>query len=139
MHNVDEILFPKNITDSLKDSNILFSTNIDWDTDMASVHVSYFYLKEDKYLKNDNHISSKERLIGIGLCNKTGMINVCHFDGECHIYFWVKPEELSDNIETVKEEWEVEDVRLHVKAIKEKWTIERNSKKELSKKKSNLK
>ncbi|SRR3972149_1174908 len=122
MHNVDKILF---------------QTNINWDTDMVSVDVSCFVLKKDKII-GDNTIMTSERLYGVGICEKTGMINVCNFDGNYYTYFWVMPDEII-SINPSVEEWYSDDVKRHIKAIREKWIIEKNTKKELKQKKNKQK
>jgi hypothetical protein len=137
MLKVDEILFSKKPSEPLKHFNVLFNTNVDWDTDMVSVDVSYFALKENKIL-GENIINKNDKLVGVGTCDKTGKINVCHFDGSYQTYFWVEPSEV-EGFKVIKENWEIEEVRRHNKAIKEKWTTEKSIKKELKKKRSNPK
>jgi hypothetical protein len=141
MLNIDEILFAnKQPKESSKKLNALFNTSIDWDTDMVSVDVSYFLLKEDKTLGDDNIISAGELLIGIGVCDKTGMINVCHFDEDYHKYFWINSEDVKA-VEPVVEHWEFNDVKRHIKAIKERWTtqIVKDIKKDSNQKKNRQK
>jgi hypothetical protein len=129
MHKINEISFGGHTIKSLGPSDILFNTDINWDTDVQSVHVSYFQLKEEKSFHNSNFINKEDKLIGVGFCNKTNKINVCFLDENSQIYFWVKPEEINF-IGTYEEYWEKNDVRIHVKAIKEKWTTEKNTEKE---------
>jgi hypothetical protein len=116
---------------------ILFNTNINTDSCDVSVAVSYFILKKDKNI-GDDIIKSGQKLIGVGICDKTGMINVCYLNGNYHKYFWIKPEEIR-NAGTNSEEWEFDDVKTHLKAIKEKWTTEKNTKNDLKQKKSSQK
>lgn len=127
MLDVDDILFPKKPIKLLNGPDVLFDVDINWELDIIKVDVSYYSLKENKQLKNDNIINSNEPLIGFGICDKTQMINVGYFEENTQIYFWVKPEEVVYN-GTFTEEWEIDDARIYVKAIKEKWTTEKNTK-----------
>ncbi len=136
MLNIDEILFPNTLlTESAKNLNAIFNTNINWDTDTMSVDVSYFSLKNDKTLGEDIVINTTEQLIGLDVCEETGMINVCLFDENHYRYFWVKLDEIY-NLKTVTEYWKIDDVKRHLKAINEKWTTKKNIKNELKQKKN---
>lgn len=135
MANAGDILFSIKDNPGLNKSyNILFNTNTDWDTNSVSLEVSYFCLKEEKKFNDGNVIDAKELLVGVGYCEKTNMINVCSIDESVKRYFWVNLDEV-DTRGTFKEDWSLEDVKLHHKIINEKWTTENNIKKESKKKK----
>jgi hypothetical protein len=141
MHNADEILFSnEGLKKPKKSVDALFNTNIDWDNDVASIDVSYFSLKEDKVVGKDIVVTTNEKLIGVGVCEKTGLVNVCYFDENNQRYFWVKPDEIN-TVKTVVEYWKLNDIKIHIKAIKEKWNTqtEKNIKKEPKKQKNKTK
>jgi len=137
MPNADEILFSKK--GHVKYNDALFNTDINWDTDSVSIHVSYAFLLKDKTLGKDNIVYSDDPLIVVGFCIETDKFNVCSTAMNSKIFFWVDKAEISE-IQTSLEHWPIEEVRLHHKSINEKWmTIKTNTTKELSKNKTKLK
>lgn len=128
MHKIDEIFFSGRSIKSFGPSDILFNPDINWDTDVQNVYVTYFTLKENKII-GDFTIYKNENLIAVEYCEQKNKINVCYLDEKSQIYFWIN----SDDVNfagTFEECWEKNDVRLYVKAIKERWTTEKNIKKE---------
>ncbi len=135
MLKVEDILFSNTHSESFNQRNVLFNTDINWDTDVVPVDTSYYYLKANKKFE-DFTISTTQLLVGVEICNETEMINVCYCDGNNYVYFWVNLEDVK-SINSIKENWIVNDVKRHIKAIKEQWTTDKKSTIRESKKKKN--
>jgi hypothetical protein len=135
MINIDEILFSK---ESKNSSSSLFYTDVNFDTDTAFIDISYFEIKKEKKLSDDDIVKLGQRVIGVGFCREKNIINLCVFDENPKIYFWTSIEDVEFK-ETVKENWNLEDIKIHYKAVNEKWTIRKPIKKELKKNKNSLK
>lgn len=138
MLKIEDILFSQTHSESFNQRNVLFNTDINWDTDVVPVDTSYYYLKANKKFE-DFTISTTQLLVGVEICNETEMVNVCYCDGNNYIYFWVNLEDVK-SLNSIKENWIISDVKRHIKAIKEQWTADKNSTtKELKKTKNKAK
>ena len=128
MRDIEKILFPKKINKKLdeKSLNLDYLFNTEADCDVTDVTVSYFLLKKDIELDEENIIYRDTKVMGVGFCEKTNMINVCFNETKSKKYFWVNSDDVSDPI-VIQEKWKLKDVKLHNKAIKEKWVIEKNT------------
>lgn len=135
MLKIEDILFSQTHSESFNQRNVLFNTDINWDTDVVPVDTSYYYLKANKKFE-DFTISTSQLLVGVEICNETEMVNVCYCDGDNYIYFWVNLEDVK-SINSIKENWIISDVKRHIKAIKEQWTNDKKSTTKEFKKKSN--
>ena len=133
--DINKILFSNIESKNLnKFSDILFNVSSKKNIDDIPVDVSYFSLKKEKILNDGNVINLDEPLMAVGFCEETNKINVCVFENNIKIYFWVNFDEVEFRSNVV-ENWNLDKIKSHYKALNEKWIIEKNTIKESKKKK----